>query len=185
MESHPQSETVAGSAQVVLECPQCLHSCSPSDDECGECGFRFSPRNEPTTKADRTIHIDPASKKRYTNTVSLDLGSGSASRHRILWMLTNLVLGLVLATIGGLMAYAMPFGFECGMIFVFVGALFMLNVYLTSGGKYKRVEGCCPNCGALCTMSLGKKKNTGTDRCQKCSKLYHYDGERFEESSAS
>lgn len=80
------------------------------------------------------------------------------------------------------MAYAMPFGFECGMIFVFVGALFILNVYLTSEGKHKRIDGTCPNCGAVCSMSIGRKKTTGADRCQKCSKYFKYDGVRFEES---
>ena len=181
MESHPQPETAAPQPRVVLECPQCLNLCSPTDDECPACGFRFKAKQAAEPGPDRTIHFDPFAKKRYTDTVTVEIGTKGSSRHKVFWMLTNLALGLLAATIGVLMAYAMPFGFECGMIFVFVGALFILNVYLTSEGKHKRIDGSCPNCGSLCSMLIPRKRTTGTDICQKCSKPYRFDGTRFEE----
>ena len=181
MESLIQPETTNEASGVVLECPQCLNSCSPADNECAGCGFRFTANREPALDLDRTIHFDPVQKKRYTNTVTVQLGAASASRHRFFWMLTNLVLGGIAAAIGVFMAYAMPFGFECGMILVFVGALFVLNVYLTSDVKAKRIDGCCPNCGGNCSISTGKSTNSKTDKCQKCGHLFRYDGTRFEQ----
>ena len=182
MESHSQSETTTRAARIVLECPECLNLCSPADEECSRCGLRFRPKSVAESGPNRTIHFDPVTKKRFTDTVTIQIGNLQSSRHRRLWMLTNLVLGLVTAAIGGLMAYYMPFGFECGFILVFVGALFMLNVYLTSDGKDKRIDGSCPNCGEMCSMLIGKRKNSGTGRCEKCNKLFRYDGIRFEEA---
>jgi hypothetical protein len=176
-DTQQRTDQVAG---VVLECPQCLKSCSLTDEQCPECGFRF--RTKSDSSPDRTIHFDPILKKRYTNTVIEEIGLAGASRNRLFWVITNLIVGGVLAAIGALMAYAMPFGFECGMIFVFIGAIFILNVYMTSDGTYKRIDGCCPHCGAVCRVSIGKKETSGTDKCQKCNGLFHYEGERFEES---
>jgi Zn finger protein HypA/HybF involved in hydrogenase expression len=187
MESHPRPTIAIDPQQAVLECPACLGSCSPADKSCPACGFKFGAAQSDAGESvlDRTIHFDPQLRLRYTNAIKVELGSRSSSRHRFLWMAVNLALGATAVSVGGFMAYAMPFGFECGMIFVFVGALFVLNVYLTSDVKKDRVDGSCPNCGALCSITIARKKTSGAGGCQKCSKRFNYDGSRFVSKSAS
>lgn len=180
MVSQTEQNTASETFRIILECPHCLKHCSPADEECPGCGFRFRPAAETETARDRTIHVDPASKKRYTTTVTVDVGSRTASRHRFLWAALSLLLGFAAVAIGAFVAYAMPFGFECGMMFLFLGGLLMLNVYLTSDIKYKRIDGACPHCGADLSITMRRSKDTKTDRCQKCRKAIHFTGSRFE-----
>jgi len=176
--SQTQQHTASETFRIILECPQCLNLCSVSDRACPKCGFSFDANVK--TGRDRTIHIDPVSKRRYTNTVTVGLGSRSASRHRFLWASISLLLGLVVVGIGVLVAYLMPFGFECGMMFFFLGALLMVNVYLTSDIKYKRIEGVCPHCGADCDITMRISKDSKTDRCEKCRKVICFTNARLE-----
>lgn len=190
---------------AILECPECLHACEPDDDACEACGFRFRPEPPPqapqandtrsASRTPQTIHFDPVLRRRYTDAVTVEIGTSAGSRHRVFWMLTNLVIGIAVLSIGVFMAYAMPFGFECGMILFFVGALLILNVYLTSDARYTRVEGPCPNCGAHFHIPIRKRRisrlpslasrltTSASGICQKCSQPIRYTGTRFEEST--
>ena len=185
MEALPLSGTTKDERQVVLECPKCLSACSPDDYECAGCGFRFKLQPKPEQPLDRTIHFDPAHNRRYTNTVTAELGAGANRPRGKLWAIVNLAVGIFFVLIGAGMAYAMPFGFECGMIFVFLGAVLMLNVYLTFEKAYKRIEGCCPSCGEIGRISIGKSKTSAISKCQACKQTFHYDGARFEESGTA
>ena len=186
MESRPHATFGKGEFRAVLECPECHRSCLLSDDECPTCGLRFRPpKSDPIPTNDRTVYFDTELKLRYTETTRVPLGPPSSSRHRWLWMAVSLLLGAVAISIGAFMAYFMPFGFECGMIFVFVGALLIFNVYLTSDVRRDRVDGGCPNCGSPCSVSIAKTRQTATARCSECRGPFRYTGSRFEESAVS
>ena len=180
MGSHTEQRTASEAFRIILECPQCLNLCSSSDQACPKCGFSFDAAAKTGPTRDRTIHIDPVTKRRYANTVTVELGTRSATRHRFLWAAVSLLLGLVAVAIGVLVAYLMPFGFECGMMFFFLGALLMVNVYLTSDIKYKRIEGVCPHCGADRDITVRTSKDSKTDRCEKCRKVIRFVNSRFE-----
>lgn len=172
---------------AFMACPECGAQCAPSDTKCWKCGFSFKREAKSDLAAvplDTTIHFDKYSMHRYTYTRPTSASAGMFASLTILGGAFGLIIGGGLGVLGIIVVVLFgTLGLCIGIPILLIGVIILISGF-ASGLDLKGVEGCCPNCGEVCKISISYDDMYPKGKCGKCYKLFSYRDSKFEEWTA-